>query len=116
MFALENKQAPGYVTEKIVNAFYSGAIPIYWGSSTITELFNKTTFINVSDFNSLRDCVDYVMALTDKEIKHMNSQEYINKNNDIINIYNSISQNKYLNKISLRFKNKILNKLTLNVK
>ena len=29
--AFENANVSGYVTEKIVNAFLAGAIPIYWG-------------------------------------------------------------------------------------
>ena len=38
VLAMENTCSHGYITEKIVNAFYSGAIPIYWGS-------------NINDFN-----------------------------------------------------------------
>ncbi|CAK0823016.1 unnamed protein product, partial [Prorocentrum cordatum] len=46
-FALvfENKLVPGYVTEKIVNAFLAGSIPIYWGSSAVLDVFNADAFI-----------------------------------------------------------------------
>ena len=47
--AFENASHPGYVTEKIVDAFQAGCVPIYWGSSRVTEEFNPTTFI---DFHS----------------------------------------------------------------
>eukprot|EP00928_Gymnodinium_smaydae_P070283 TRINITY_DN54156_c0_g1_i1.p1 TRINITY_DN54156_c0_g1~~TRINITY_DN54156_c0_g1_i1.p1 ORF type:complete len:696 (+),score=125.55 TRINITY_DN54156_c0_g1_i1:48-2090(+) len=43
--AFENKYVPGYVTEKIVNAFLAGAIPIYWGSDAVLEIFNEDAFV-----------------------------------------------------------------------
>ena len=45
MLCMENSKLPGYVTEKIVNAFLSGAVPIYWGTEEIFNLFNKDAFI-----------------------------------------------------------------------
>lgn len=44
--AFENTSHPGYVTEKIVDAFQAGCVPIYWGSSRVTEEFNPSTFID----------------------------------------------------------------------
>ena len=43
--AMENTRQSGYVTEKIVNAFLFGAIPIYYGSNDVYKLFNKRAFI-----------------------------------------------------------------------
>lgn len=105
VIAMENSIGDGYVTEKIVNAFYSGAIPIYWGSSNINELFNKNSFINISDFNTIDDCIEYVCNLTDKEIEHMTSQN-IYTDNDLINIFNNNHKN---NKVLQDYKNKISN-------
>lgn len=52
VMAFENGSYPGYVTEKIVDAFYAGAVPIYWGSSTVGDDFNPLSYINVgSDFS-----------------------------------------------------------------
>lgn len=50
-FALvfENKLVPGYVTEKIVNAFLAGAIPIYWGSSSVKDIFNPGAFLYANE-------------------------------------------------------------------
>jgi len=107
VIAMENSYYDGYVTEKILNAFYSGAIPIYWGSSNINDFFNKKAFINVSDFNTLEECVDYAINLSDKEIKKM-SQEPIYNNNDLINLfnddYNKQHNNKILNEYLDKFK------------
>ncbi len=48
-FALsfENSIYDGYVSEKIVDAFKSDIIPIYWGGSNIGSEFNNNSFINV---------------------------------------------------------------------
>lgn len=53
MVAMENKVAPGYLTEKIGFAFLAGTVPIYWGDrATVEEFFNPASFIQVSDFAS----------------------------------------------------------------
>ena len=46
-FALtfENANVSYYHTEKIINAFAAGSVPIYWGSDTIFNIFNKDAFI-----------------------------------------------------------------------
>jgi hypothetical protein len=51
--AMENTIAPGYITEKIGNAFKSGSVPIYWGASEINEFFNPQSFINVSKLGAI---------------------------------------------------------------
>lgn len=98
VLAMENTCSHGYITEKIINAFYSGAIPIYWGSSNINDFFNEKAFINVNNFNSFEECVDYVISLDDETIKKM-SQEPIYKDNDLINLFNEEYNNKYGNKV-----------------
>ena len=108
VFAIENKKVNGYVTEKIMNAFHSGAIPIYWGSSNINELFNPCAFINVGDFNSFEECVDHVLSLTDEQIENMLREPIYGYNKDLIHLldkdYNSKHNNKllpvYLQKIA----------------
>lgn len=54
--AMENKVAPGYITEKIGNAFRSGSIPIYWGAPEINDFFNPASFINVANYASPEAC------------------------------------------------------------
>jgi hypothetical protein len=88
VIAMENKKKDGYVTEKILNAFYSGAIPIYWGSSNIKEFFNEKAFINVDDFESFEKCVEYVINLTNEQIQLMANEPIYNPDNDIVNLFN----------------------------
>ena len=58
--AFENKQYPGYVTEKICDAYKSGCIPIYWGTPDVTQDFNPSTFINANDFPDLDALIDHI--------------------------------------------------------
>lgn len=64
VMAMENTQKPGYVSEKIINAFNSGAIPIYWGDSeTVNEIFNKNAYIDVSKYSDLEEAAKYISEL-----------------------------------------------------
>ena len=109
VIAMENKCLDGYVTEKIVNAFYSGAIPIYWGSSNINDFFNKNAFINVNDYDSFDDCINYILTMDELSIIQMQSEPIYNTENEIINLlnndYNLKNENKtlksYLEKLNL---------------
>lgn len=88
VFAMENKIEKGYVTEKIINAFESGAIPIYWGDSLVDTLFNPNTFINVNKFKSLNECAEYIKNLSKEKIHWMMCQPIFinNKIPDILRI------------------------------
>jgi len=45
---MENNVEPGYVTEKIVQALASGAVPIYYGhSESVKALFNVSSFLDI---------------------------------------------------------------------
>lgn len=109
VIAVENAKVEGYITEKIINAFYSGAIPIYWGCDTITNYFNKNAFINVNDFNSFEECVKYVINMDEETIQRMTNEPIYNPNNDIVNLlnveYNLINGNKTLDSYLLKIKN-----------
>lgn len=47
--AIENGAHPGYVTEKLIDSYYSGTIPIYWGSKTVARDFNPESMIILKD-------------------------------------------------------------------
>lgn len=42
---MENKNHPGFISERIINSFLSGAIPIWYGTQDIFKIFNKDAFI-----------------------------------------------------------------------
>ena len=67
--AFENSSKPGYVTEKILEAYKSNCIPIYWGSEKIAMDFNPETFINAHDFETEEDLIEYIKKVdTDDEL------------------------------------------------
>ncbi|WQR94480.1 fucosyltransferase [Helicobacter pylori] len=59
----ENSQGYGYVTEKIIDAYFSHTIPIYWGSPSVAKDFNPKSFVNVCDFKDFDEAIDYVKYL-----------------------------------------------------
>ncbi|KAJ0411368.1 hypothetical protein ATCC90586_004354 [Pythium insidiosum] len=64
VLAFENADAPGYVTEKIVNAFLAGSVPVFHGHSrSAAALFNPQSFIDCGAFRRLRDCAAYVLLV-----------------------------------------------------
>jgi len=52
--AFENNIYPGYVTEKMLEAYCSGTVPVYWGHDS-EEYFNPGSFINLYDYQSLQE-------------------------------------------------------------
>lgn len=58
--ALENSCVDGYVTEKIVDAMVAHTVPIYWGATDAALDFNPNAFININDFGSLKEAIEYI--------------------------------------------------------
>lgn len=48
MMAYENTSYPGYCTEKLMDAFLAGSLPIYWGDPKVSEDWNKNAFIDIT--------------------------------------------------------------------
>ncbi len=72
VIAMENADVNGYVTEKIMNVFLAGSIPIYWGTKYVKEIFNEKAFIYVNDFPSLELCAKYIIELNNDKTKIAN--------------------------------------------
>ena len=70
------------VQEKIYHAFFSGAIPIFFGNKYILEEgFNPESFINLHDFDNLDDFLDLVKRIdTDNSLyqKYIESPIFVN--------------------------------------
>ena len=49
---MEHVRDPGYITEKILVAFWAGCIPIYYGTTEIFDVFNSKAFIYYDVDNS----------------------------------------------------------------
>jgi hypothetical protein len=48
VLAFENAELDDYITEKIINPFRAGTIPVYFGSKQISKYFNPKRFVQVT--------------------------------------------------------------------
>ena len=69
--AFENSIAAGYATEKIWHPFMADSVPIYLGSSTISEDFNSKAFINVADYKNFDEVIERIKELDNNDELYM---------------------------------------------
>ena len=65
--AFENSFTSGYTTEKILDAFVSRTIPIYWGNPRVGDEFNPDAFVNRHAFADDESCISHVLAIASDE-------------------------------------------------
>ena len=63
--AAENTAFPGYTTEKLMQAFVAGSIPIYWGDPLVDYDFDPRSFVNFDDYGSVNGLVQAVLELAE---------------------------------------------------
>ena len=93
--AFENSKSNGYTTEKIVDAFASGGIPIYWGDPLITNVFNPKAFINANEFETEEALIEFIKKIdTDNQLylsyikePMLQDKEYLKKATKSFNKY-----------------------------
>lgn len=61
------RDIPGYITERIFDAFRSGCIPIYWGASNIEQYVPKNCFIPFSQFKNYREMYQFMRNMGREE-------------------------------------------------
>jgi hypothetical protein len=49
VITMENSEESHYVTEKIINGFRAGIIPVYWGSPNVHCYFHNERFLTLSN-------------------------------------------------------------------
>lgn len=70
VFAMENTNDYGYITEKIANAYDAGVIPIYWGTEYVKEIFNIESFIYINDYPSFEECAKDIISIANDPIRY----------------------------------------------
>ena len=70
-FAIENIRYPGYHTEKIIDCFAAGVIPIYHGDPLIVNSIPKEAFINLADFTTPAALESYLTSFTPAQAEAM---------------------------------------------
>ena len=61
--AFENARTSGYCTEKILDAFASGGVPVYWGDPSVARTYNPEAFIDCSSCKTVQEMVEKVRAV-----------------------------------------------------
>jgi len=74
--AFENTYFPGYTTEKLSDPLLAGSVPIYSGNPRVAEIFNPKAFINVDDFASDDEAIDYIRAVDNDDALY---ESYLNE-------------------------------------
>ena len=67
VICMENEQQEYYITEKVINGFRAGVIPIYWGSPNISKYFNPRRFLCIENEESIENVIDKMLNMTDEE-------------------------------------------------
>jgi hypothetical protein len=88
MLCFENDLYPGYVTEKPLEAYMAGTVPVYWGDFGNDQCINRNAILNLKDFNSLEEFVSYVSNLSTDDYKEIYEQPFLKQVPDISRISN----------------------------
>ena len=63
----ENSKTQGYISEKLVDAFEAGTIPIYFGDDTVLELLNNKSYIHVRDENEFDEKIELIKKIDNND-------------------------------------------------
>lgn len=71
VISFENSSYPGYTTEKLIEPMLVNSIPIYWGNPKVQVDFNTKSFVNINDFKSYDEVIEYIIELDRNEEKYL---------------------------------------------
>ena len=61
--AMENSDGDGYISEKIVDSFLAGTIPIYFGDYLLDEYFNPKSYILIKGEKDIEKKIEYIQKI-----------------------------------------------------
>lgn len=70
--AFENSSHPGYCTEKLVEAFSAGTVPIYWGDPEVCQIFNEKAMIVLDKESNFEETIDKIKVIDNDDILYYN--------------------------------------------
>ena len=70
--AMENTEADGYSSEKILESFLSGTIPIYYGNYMIDEYINPKSFILIRGEKDMMEKIKYIKKIDNDDELYRN--------------------------------------------
>jgi hypothetical protein len=65
---------PDYITEKIFDAFFSGCVPIYWGSNTIQDYIPSSCYIDRTQFKSTQEVHQHLLGISEERYQEYQSE------------------------------------------
>ena len=85
--AMENSNGDGYASEKIIDSFISGTIPIYYGDYMIDEYINPKAYILIKGEKDIQEKIDYIKKIdNNKKLYKKFLRQKLFINSDISNI------------------------------
>lgn len=63
----ENSKTAGYISEKLVDSFKAGTIPIYYGDDTVLELLNNRSYIHVKDEDDFKEKIELIKKIDNND-------------------------------------------------
>ena len=72
---IENCKVDYFFTEKLIDCFLTGTIPIYWGCPSIGKFFNINGIIT---FDTKEECFDIIDTLSEE--KYLNMLSHVKEN------------------------------------
>ena len=90
--AMENSNGDGYNSEKLIQSFLSGTIPIYYGNYLIDEYFNPKAYILIKGEKDIRAKIEYIKSIDkdDEKYRSILRENVIVDNNFIKRIDNEL--------------------------
>jgi hypothetical protein len=86
-FCFENDLYPGYVTEKLINAYLCDNVPLYWGDLGKGDTFNRKAFLNLADYDGIETFSQYISEISKVRYREFYEQKLINKIPNLQDIY-----------------------------
>ena len=70
--AMENSEGEGYLSEKIIDSFLSGTIPIYYGDYMVDEFINPEAYILIRGKKDIKKKIEYIKEIDNNDELYKN--------------------------------------------
>ena len=64
---MENSKTQGYISEKLVDCFEAGTIPIYYGDDTVLELLNSKSYIHIKNEDEFEEKIELIKKIDNND-------------------------------------------------
>lgn len=79
--SMENSKNDTYITEKLVNGMLANIIPVYWGTTSVFDYFNKDRFLNVVNEEDIDNVINKMIEISRDDnmwLKMVNQDNLLN--------------------------------------